>query len=805
MGGIQTIVIGDFYQLPPVPNRWNKDAGDYAFTSPIWEILIPHRFVLKTIHRQSDKTFINVINETARGCPSVETTQLLKDLDNNRQRQLNLFATRYDAHLENIHQLLNLEGHMEVYQSTEGNNVSKKMRKSIDAPVQLCLKVNAPVILTVNLSQKLVNGLQGRVQKLDTDYVHIYFFDVKETHVIERHNFYIYDRKMKKNIFIVKQFPLLLSFALTMHKSQGMTLTSVCVNCQGAFDPGQVSVAIGRVQNTEQLTVTNFRPSLCPPHPPIINKYYGSQSTDFQDTLACCKKTCLVTAEEENVSLQDHENDDSDEDEDDDEEIDDGPMSDAAPRDRQILSFPSDHDFEYPEINCTFPSSLTPSGMRERLIYDDPFTPQQNEINANINMLPDEALLQWSQFIYGRMWAIANLRCKKEGDTRQITSAIHEYINIFSKTTEFRTSLKHLFGVHELCQSHLSIGIDAILRISDIYFSHTAQQQEQSTCTPHVLTVSGQAKVRYVAGMCVGRVLNSKSEYVCRNIHKATKKMEDNKQIVMVLKNHLYNSILIAKCETQYPETLQEIVHRQSKYGHLTIVDDNLLDIFIEFDRHIFPQLTSYWLHRERDALFTTILNDTLDSLITDCDIYIPVDITSSVLLPILSKYLKTCLKEMGVRLVEALDAKKKMAHRKQVLLEEPTTAPSCKKQKSNSPATSPEHQSVTIEPRPSSSKTQAASSSQTIPTSSSNEPATSSTIEAIPSTSTAEELQNEYDDVTQCVICHITEAQKPKLYWIECSVCEEWRHRRCDKRLKAQRAWLKARDGVYRCSKCSE
>ena len=291
MGGIQVIAVGCFYQLRPVPNRWTQDKGEYAFQSMLWEWIFPHKFILKTVHRQSDSIFINAINEIARGCPSVQTVNVMRQQDDGIIRKLELHSTRLDVRLSNDTKLASHPGDIKVYFAEESNSVSRKMRKSIDAPTALCLKLNVPVILTVNLSHRLVNGLGGIVKEFRDDCVCVYFTDLKQTHDIGFHNFFQYNRMSCKQVFVVRQIPLLLSFALTIHKSQGMTLKSVMVNCEGAFDPGQLGVALSRVRDINDMSVLNFRAGLCPPHPPCVNAYYGSIQEGLHHDLSCCNLT----------------------------------------------------------------------------------------------------------------------------------------------------------------------------------------------------------------------------------------------------------------------------------------------------------------------------------------------------------------------------------------------------------------------------------------------------------------------------------------------------------------------------------
>ena len=128
-------------------------------------------------------------------------------------------------------------------------------------------KVDAPVILTVNLSDKLVNGLDGYVKGFSHSAEHVYFPLLKQVVEITYFDFYRHCHRSEKDIFICSQIPLMLSFALTIHRCQGMTLPSVALHCEGAFQPGQIGVGISRVCGGAHISIYGFHHSLCPPQP----------------------------------------------------------------------------------------------------------------------------------------------------------------------------------------------------------------------------------------------------------------------------------------------------------------------------------------------------------------------------------------------------------------------------------------------------------------------------------------------------------------------------------------------------------
>ena len=127
MGGIKTIAIGDFYQLAPIPNKWTHDPGNYTFASPIWNIIFQHRYVFSHVHRQQNEAFIKAISETARGA-----VNLLMNLNGDER----IFARRLDVHIANADCLRGKPGEIKVYRIEEGQNVSYKLRNSVDVPTQ---------------------------------------------------------------------------------------------------------------------------------------------------------------------------------------------------------------------------------------------------------------------------------------------------------------------------------------------------------------------------------------------------------------------------------------------------------------------------------------------------------------------------------------------------------------------------------------------------------------------------------------------------------------------------------------------
>ena len=153
--------------------------------------------------------------------------------------------------------------------------------------------------------------------------------------------------------------------------------------------------------------------------------------------------------------------------------------------------------------------------------------------------------------------------------------------------------------------------------------------------------------------------------YLCDHFHEDSRGGKNEKATVRALQLYLYNTLTIAKDESQCAHTLSEINHRQNKYGYLTIVDDSLFQMFVQVDEIIQNILSKNTWFKHKENLM-------LHSIEEMYNLHEPIhqQLNASVMWPIFESYLQTCMMEMGYRITQSLDLKKRLAHRKEIMLE---------------------------------------------------------------------------------------------------------------------------------------
>lgn len=263
-GGIQVIMSGDFFQLPPV-NRGEARAGSFVVNSQVWRELEPVICYLGEQHRQDDEVLLDILNALRGGeLRRHHAEQLLERVgvapDDPEAPLTELHTVNIDVDTLNERRLAELEGDEVSYeQSTTGSeNYVENLQRSVLAPSILRLKQGALVMAVKNSAdRKYANGSLGVVIGFEpaTDYPIVEFTGGRVVSMLPD-TWELRDGDKKRAS--ITQIPLRLAWAITVHKSQGMTLDAARIDLRKAFVEGMGYVALSRVKNLRNLYLTGI-------------------------------------------------------------------------------------------------------------------------------------------------------------------------------------------------------------------------------------------------------------------------------------------------------------------------------------------------------------------------------------------------------------------------------------------------------------------------------------------------------------------------------------------------------------------
>lgn len=257
-GGIQLIVSGDFLQLPPV--RKNPHAPyDWAFLTQAWERANFVPIHLTKIHRQANQDFIEALAAFRLGEVRGRHAKLLQSRvcsfpDGNLTRLLT-----HNAQVDrwNEYRLGELPGEPVEFQAelTGHESQQQALIDNLLTPQLLRLKPGARVMFTVNQPDRgFVNGQTGIVD--DMDHQRVYVQSGDDIVPVDRFT-WRFDPKDRHSASFT-QYPLRLAYAMTIHKSQGLTLDAAYIDVRAAREPGQAYVAISRLRSLEGLHLKDW-------------------------------------------------------------------------------------------------------------------------------------------------------------------------------------------------------------------------------------------------------------------------------------------------------------------------------------------------------------------------------------------------------------------------------------------------------------------------------------------------------------------------------------------------------------------
>jgi ATP-dependent exoDNAse (exonuclease V) alpha subunit len=258
-GGIQVVLCGDFFQLPPIGNQGEKSKEKFAFMSEAWVKANLAVCYLTKQFRQSDNDLNLILNEIrTTGISEYSYQTLKKAAKNNLDKEkepTKLYTHNYDVDRINTEHLSKLSGNPKKFKAkTSGNKkLIETLKNSVLAGEQLEFKIGAKVMFVKNDKEhRYVNGSLGTILGFtDKGFPSVKLLNGK-TITTEVENWSIMDDN-GKTLASYNQIPLRLAWAITVHKCQGMTLDAAEIDLSKTFEMGQGYVALSRLKKLENL------------------------------------------------------------------------------------------------------------------------------------------------------------------------------------------------------------------------------------------------------------------------------------------------------------------------------------------------------------------------------------------------------------------------------------------------------------------------------------------------------------------------------------------------------------------------
>jgi len=272
-GGVQVLLIGDMHQLPPVvkEQEWqllkNYYESPYFFDSLVWKKLDAVRVELKKIYRQQDERFLSILNNIRDKALTEEDFLQLEQRykpGSPPEKEGTIILTTHNWKSDNVNdaELKKLPGKIHEFEAEIEGEFPENM---YPCDAKLLLKEQAQVMFIKNDVEqgKYFNGKLAKIKTISGNQITVTFNDSGENYILKKETWenirYTVDKnsgKVEKNeLGSFSQYPLRLAWAITIHKSQGLTFDNVIIDAGQSFAAGLVYVALSRCRTLEGITL----------------------------------------------------------------------------------------------------------------------------------------------------------------------------------------------------------------------------------------------------------------------------------------------------------------------------------------------------------------------------------------------------------------------------------------------------------------------------------------------------------------------------------------------------------------------
>lgn len=273
-GGVQVLLIGDLFQLPPVVGDDEYEVmkkeypSPFFFSAPVIRQNPPLFIELKQVYRQKEENFINLLNNirnnslTAANFDDLSNRHISKNTPDN-EHSITLTTHNRMADAINQRELAKLPGKTAQY---SGAVIGDFSEKALPTELDLQLKPGAQIMFVKNDSsheKRYFNGKLATVKYVSTESIRVEFNDTKEVFELEKEKWTNIRYKLNKETNKLEeeelgsftQYPIRLAWAITIHKSQGLTFDKIVVDAGSSFAAGQVYVALSRCRTLSGITL----------------------------------------------------------------------------------------------------------------------------------------------------------------------------------------------------------------------------------------------------------------------------------------------------------------------------------------------------------------------------------------------------------------------------------------------------------------------------------------------------------------------------------------------------------------------
>jgi hypothetical protein len=271
-GGMQVVLCGDFFQLPPVVKNREVEQSDFVFTSQAWRALDPVVCYMTDQYRQNEGDLLSIL-DAVRGGDIDDGVYTLLESRKDIVHELpftRLYTHTQDVDEENNRELEKLETREETYTMTSHGKdaLVLSLIKNCLAPEKLCLRIGARVMFVKNDPEHAyMNGTLGEVIDFTMDKSPIVLLENNKQIIVLPVDWSIEeDGRVRASI---NQLPLRLAWAITIHKSQGMNLDRAEIDLSKAFTYGQGYVALSRLRSLDGLALSGFSHKALLVHPHV--------------------------------------------------------------------------------------------------------------------------------------------------------------------------------------------------------------------------------------------------------------------------------------------------------------------------------------------------------------------------------------------------------------------------------------------------------------------------------------------------------------------------------------------------------